>query len=320
MTRPNCLNEFPRLKSSPGDGGFLQVLIQELTLRRLKGEGLEVVITVDDDRPCLPHSRLKKNLAAWLDQQAGQKLEARAAEFRNRAAVGDTTTLHHESFCFRHASGGIFPWLDEVEPLALLFYRDIHPIGWNIANGASANRSELGALDAVIQREAEEEILFFDPRTKTLSTLAQAEIPSELEKALGLWQKKLVLAPKAPRRLDLQDQALGSDRLRVIDRQGTTIVTENLFLEIQAEDFGLEAARVARIAAATALIPLDGEILGGQLLDRPVGLFSRDALRQELPIPARWYQGGAPGLAAPPRAPLCPITRRLTRRLGTADG
>lgn len=62
---------------------------------------------------------------------------------------------------FRWASGGYLPIVCyQQRPWAVLFFRDISPIGLNIANGASENREEYKNLNRLIGREFSEEVIF----------------------------------------------------------------------------------------------------------------------------------------------------------------
>lgn len=63
--------------------------------------------------------------------------------------------LHNdENFPFRYASGGTLPILRmEGQGYYCFFYRDIFPIGWNIANGGCCTREELLNPQMTIERE-----------------------------------------------------------------------------------------------------------------------------------------------------------------------
>jgi len=64
---------------------------------------------------------------------------------------------------YRWASGGTLPivrWRGSW--WCALFWRDIPPVGWNIANGASETKDEYKNLDQLIARETREELVVLD--------------------------------------------------------------------------------------------------------------------------------------------------------------
>ncbi len=63
----------------------------------------------------------------------------------------------------RWASGGVLPVATfKNKEWFLLFFRDIKPRGWNVANGASENMAEFHDLSRLIEREATEEVVVLD--------------------------------------------------------------------------------------------------------------------------------------------------------------
>lgn len=282
----------------------LQVLVRELSLER-QVAGLELVLRIREDDAVLRGNADKRLLSDRLDRAEGRDFLAALAAI-GRAAPGTRLDVHFARFGLRHASAGVLALLGpEQQPL--LFARDIPPAGWNVANGGSGSRHELLAIEELLARETHEELLFHDPKRGLLRALEGAELEAETRLALKLWKQRLGAAIGRP--LAYRPR-VGPDRVRVIDGDREQ-VTEGIKLCFDVEGFGIESIRLIEIADQAALIPLDGEILDGRLLDRQVGLFHDfGALRRGRP--ERAFQGGRQLITRRAAAlPLCPVTAAL---------
>jgi hypothetical protein len=140
------------LEHLPGDGAYslreaqnslLQVLLTEFDLSR---DGHELILTVSfQESDTAIRSReakrhVKQEMPGYTDKAAGIQDRIDSVVFR-----GGSRYLHDDpDFAFRYASGGTLPIveLDAIDYYCL-FYRDVFPVGWNIANGACDSLPEL---------------------------------------------------------------------------------------------------------------------------------------------------------------------------------
>lgn len=304
---------FPRLRDLDPNltRGVFQVLLNALVLRRdSQGTGITLEIDLSGDEEVLLGGADKRAAAEVQDQGVGRRLAEDFDHFRREARPGDALRLTSPHFRPRHASGGALVEIapEGEPPRVLLAHRDIAPVGWNLVNGASSRRAELGDLEAVIARECAEELLFLDAQHQ-LRGLALPSKAEEASQARRGWAERLEAEEGPPLRAHWLD---GPDCLVVRDRLAQTeIRTTGLHLTLQAEDFGLECLRRLRIDAP-ALRPIDGELAGDRLLDRRIGLFRPESLDDDFPRPDLSFRGAAlvdddPTLSLP----LCPVVRRL---------
>lgn len=124
---------------------------------------------------------------------------------------------------------------------------------------------------------------------------------------MKLWRQRLGAGLGTP----LEHRYLrGPDRIRLRDR-GDEILTAGVKLCFDLPAFGIELIRFLEIDDQAALHPLDGELAGGRLLDRPVGLFA-DLAGLRRGRPDRIYRGGRlQSSRLVPAAPLCPVTAAM---------
>ncbi len=287
---------------------FLQVLCQSLKFRGLPNGGIRLEIVLLPSMKVVTQASEKRQLTALMDLSEGQRIEEKISAARGHETL-PWQTHRFDKFLLRHASGGVLPSVgNRANPTFMLFERDIAPQGWNIANGASSNHKELTDVNALLQREAGEEILFFDAARKTIHAIANVEANAELRLAQALWSEKL----KAKIGNDLEWTELpGPDTLVVTDLDGQTTTTNRLHVVVNACDFGIECVRRIHILAGENKHPLDGEILNEQLLDRRCAFFT-DKKSARLGRPASLFQGGQPiPLNSNRTKALCPVTKKL---------
>jgi len=213
---------------------------------------------------------------------------------------------------YRWASGGTLPivrWHGAW--WCALFWRDIQPIGWNIANGASETKEEYKNLDRLIARETREELIILDRNPITagddiitahhLSFEGSLVEPDALDTSLAKrrtmdgWpvhpgdiendRRKVSFVP-GPHKVLISYHKRGE---QAID----TAVVSNIVLSINPLEFGIEATRLAVIELDNEDYLVDGEVLEQHpdkwLVRRPVALFRLSALHRI------WSEGGVLG-------------------------
>lgn len=226
-------------------------------------------------------------------------------------AGGGTNSLEVDDpeFFFRYASGGTlvtveFEGTQKPNRYYCFFYRDVHPIGWNIANGGTDTRAELLNPHETINRELREELIIADfvkgeryvfaadeskpfdhPAHAAARRLWTRRFPDRDLNALRVVPVSLIPQP-------------GPDSLRVRMGRDEEVRQNGFYLNINGKDFGIEFDCMATIPGLPRHITLfDGEIDGGQLVNCPVGLFEverfdeRLRLREETCIPDFFYFG-----------------------------
>jgi len=265
---------------------FLQVLISEFTMHRKSG-GIELRLGFTPETPTIWMRQAKDVLREKMP-----RFKTRASEFQTELDAfllgnhGAKYEFKKSDFVFRYASGGVLPilrWRDE-EYFAL-FYRDIFPIGWNIANGGSDTCDELFHPLDVMDRELREELVIFNP-SKQKRYVFDSDFGKPLDRpefavARRIWQERFA-NQRRYRRLDmssLEELAIplqwmpGPDSVQVRMPDEPVHETRNCFLNINAEDFGIEIDNVAKLDLDDEAVLCDGEIIGDALVNAPVGLF-----------------------------------------------
>jgi len=332
---------------------FLQVLLREFTLTRYGGRA-ELRVYIDDETPAICQSRAKAELLGAIPPKKRAAWQRKFDEFLLEGKGADCDFEGDPDFVFRYASGGTLPIVHyRGVDYFTFFYRDIHPIGWNLANGSCDRRDELLDPFIAVERELREELLIVDFVNETryvlLGDKGKPIDRPEFAVARAFWRNKHPMKDLST----LREQVLevewidGPDSLSVaIGNRKNRI--ERCFLNINGEDFGIEIDRVARIRVSDDAVFCDGELEGMQLVNSPVGFFEVDRFRKLLKdgppfIPdlffydTRRYEGaeiaeivngpfiGALGPVrrveeieafrnAKEKFGLCPVTWRLARR------
>jgi hypothetical protein len=125
---------------------FLEVLITHFTLlRRKDGHGVELEVHFDQETPAvwsdLGKYDVQNMIVDFAAEAARYQKELDAFLLNGRDTVYEFNDPH---FPFRYASGGTLPIVRMGEKeYYCLFYRDVYPVGWNIANGGCDNIEEL---------------------------------------------------------------------------------------------------------------------------------------------------------------------------------
>jgi hypothetical protein len=275
---------------------FLQVLVTNLSLRRRNNqdsktkEGVELLVRFSDESPTISTRTAKRNVheaipAFQVKSRAYQEKLDDVLLYKKRR-----TYVHRDpNFPFRYASGGTLPIVRVCrKDYYCLFYRDIFPIGWNIANGACCTRDELLDPKRTAERELREELIMVDP-FKGVQYIFQNGEDSVLSRFPGLsarqtWSKifpalmsKQIKETKVPVKwLD------GPDSIRIEIVGSDLSERDGCFLNVNAEDFGIEVDRIAKISLAESVVLCDGEQTGNWIVNRLVGLFEVRTMDEKL--------------------------------------
>ncbi len=270
---------------------FLEVLISSFTLSA-RGKGAELNIRFPDDAPTIWSAHGKRALeAAVLDQHQDDisDLQRRLEDFL-ASPRGEPFRFESERIRFRYASGGTLPIVEiENQPYYCLIYREVRPIGWNIVNGGTDTYAELLQPVKAMERELSEELIIIDPAERQRITLESRKDFPEFT------LMKELMGDLFPR-LDLQSLEEiqpevrlehGPDSLTVQIGSGAPRRTENIFLNINATDLGIEIDRIVRFEVSKECIFIDGELCYGHVpghhaVNAPIGLFAVSRLDRVL--------------------------------------
>jgi TIR domain len=307
------------LNQLPGDGVYslreaqsslLQVLLSEFSLSRDGGECFLDVSFKEEDNTI----RRREAKSYVQENMPGHPGKIKDVQDRINAVLfgGENHYAHADpDFVFRYASGGTLPIIEiDSSQYYCLFYRDVAPVGWNIANGSSDSLPELLNPKRTIERELREELMIFglrhNPPVDYVFTW-KGQVPvvvPEFEYARVL--AKCFLAEELNINTDFRHIPLevnwdptGPDTLRVKFGEQDAKVVHGFYLNINAKDFGIELDRIARIRLPEGAVLLDGEINNNQLLNEPVGLFEVRKTQQAVMdgltefLPDRLYYGAA---------------------------
>jgi hypothetical protein len=269
---------------------FLEVLITDFELSK-RGQGSELKVKFDNNTPTI-WTRFGQNAA----QQLVPDFDRKAANFQSqldsflfKPEEKPLIINEKDSFPFRYASGGTLPVLRiGNKEYYSLFYRSIFPIGWNIANGGCDNRFELLNPPDTIERELREELMIVDATNKRRYVFAGDEDKPFDHPSFAAARRFWEVNPKLKGLPDFEETPIllkwlkGPDCLTVQHGDNKARTIEGCFLNINAEDFGIELDKVAVIHLDEDAILLDGEIIGNTLQNTVVGLFEVDRLSREL--------------------------------------
>jgi len=260
---------------------FVQVLLTQFALKR-DGPGAHLEVEVRDNAPAIWLRRGRDAVHAMMRASGMEEKQAAVQQGIDAVLQDDTAAryAHEEAgFPFRYVSGGALPVVRMgPEQYYCLFYRDIFPIGWNLASGMSDSSHEFAAPLDTVERELREELIVADPGRRQLyvfegETGRWSEQP---ELALG----RLLLLGRFRRMgiTDFTEVQLPLTWLEGPDSVGGTVggkafEVDGCFLNINAGDFGIEVDRIAKIRVDPDAVLCDGEVKGGRLLDRVIGLF-----------------------------------------------
>ena len=265
---------------------FLEVLLSRFLLTR-KGSGTQLELKFDDQTPAIWGRHGVRHV-----QKSIQDFDRRAPQLQSELDAfllqgkGARLEFDDSSFPFRYASGGTLPVIRRGDgDYYCLFFRPFRPVGWNIANGGCDSREELCNPLEAAQRELCEELLVVDVLGRRRYVFAgDADKPidwPEFSTARKRWDEKLGVRMSEFDEQRMQMKWLdGPDHLRVDAGGGTRATVDGCFININAEDFGIEIDRVARINIEEDAVLLDGEMISGHLVNAPIGLFEVNRFNQ----------------------------------------
>ncbi len=281
---------------------LVQSLLTQFELVR-DGSGARLIVRLDESTPAIRLRESKTEVRRW--GLAFPDWRTKAVSYQRDLdrflleGIGERYPFDDPEFCFRYVSGGTLPVVRLTgHDYYCLFYRDVFPIGWNIANGGSDTRDELLHPVEAIERELREELIAVDPRGKRRYVFARdAGLPvdhPQFAVARRIWQERVCRRGDFARFDELQEEAVvlkwlkGPDAVDVIFAHGEgeakkeepPVTTRDCFLSITTEDFGIEIDRVAKIKIDENTILCDGEIIGRRLANRPIGLFEVDKMNR----------------------------------------
>ncbi len=268
---------------------FIQVLVSNFILTR-KGPNATLSLSFDDDTPAIwtrqAKDWVKENIPDFARKsKTYQKLLD--AVLLDRTSISMSFDDPH--FPFRYASGGVLPILRMGDrEYFSFFYRDVFPVGWNIANGGADSRSELLYPITTMEREFREELIILKLPSAASRQGGRryvfdwdddgASDRAEYKLATTLWAETFPnMEVESFEQMKLPIQWLdGPDSIVVETPRQKPTTLSGCFLNLNAEDFGIEVDKVARIYVDEDVLLLDGEIMDQRVLGRPVGLFDVD--------------------------------------------
>lgn len=271
------------------ENNLIQALLSHFNLFRDES-GVQIEICLDRRTPTIRRREAKKELKSKM-----QHFKDKANDYQKTldSVLIDNTCdkfpFNDSEFVFRYASGGTLPIIVKgTKEYYTLFYRDVHPIGWNIANGGCDSFEELLNPISAIIRELQEELILIDPKKNAWFLFITDDKNSlflpEFEMARKLWQAYF----PANNLRNFNNVAAsieweyGPDTLKIKYEKEKPKTIHECFININALDFGIEIDRIAKIEITNETVPLDGEILDGKLLDRPIGLFEVNAFNEKI--------------------------------------
>lgn len=267
---------------------FIQVLVTNFDLRRSKG-GVELRLRFREDSPAISTTSGKENVqSAILDFPKKAKSIQEQLEAVLLKGTSEKYEHRDDGFPFRFASGGTLPILRmNGRDFYCLFYRDIFPVGWNIANGGCCSRDELLDPRRTADRELREELIMVH-RPKGIQYIFEEGESAVLSRFPGLdaletWGKIFPeLMRRKIKRCEAPCKLYPGPDTAIIEIEGFGMnQIDECFLNINAEDFGIEVDRVAKVALPDGVSLCDGEqIAGGLFLNRLVGLFECSELER----------------------------------------
>jgi hypothetical protein len=335
---------------------FLEVLLSRFDLHR-EGKGAHLEVSFDSETPACWNRAGRQTLHDHLvkDREKMDRYQRKLDDVLVEACC-EEFVFDDPDFVFRWASAGALPVVRlGSEEYYCLFYREIYPIGWNIANGACDSSEELQDPLRTLERELCEELIILDPASMDWYVLdrgdpnsagrpeyAAVRLAIEEMKRNGTWDQGTTVG-----QLGTALKWFKGPDMVTINAHGQRHDVGGCYLNINAEDFGIELDRVVKINVGKDAVIFDGEFAGGKLLNRVVGLFRTDSIHRALAgdrfIPDKCFVSGLEKdgsgferhisgrfiqdikltrmpdevrayIEEPLKFNLCPVTRRLLQR------
>jgi class 3 adenylate cyclase len=284
-------------------GASFQVLLRTFSLKRDRSNGLWLRLNLEKDIEVITTGAQKQEFFREIAKNlsAQDKLTSELNDFMRN---GIAKTFDCAKWPLRYANGGALP-IVSINGIryACLFYRDVFPIGWNIANGASDSYAELYFPNRIIKREFGEEFVvadhdngilkFYEPGPENISPGYQTAVITALASEFKAFDYS-----KYGRRHLAPDVIDGPDKVTVsVDEDAQN--SDRIFLSITPSDNAIEVDQVVHLTLDSGDCIIDGEIIDGIPLDRIVGLFRLENLSRHLNgrnfKPDLFFVGGQPG-------------------------
>ncbi|HYW46824.1 MAG TPA: TIR domain-containing protein [Bryobacteraceae bacterium] len=293
---------------------FLEVLLSEFELTGHR-KCARVKVSFDRNSPATwnraGRDDVRSNIPDFEKKANHYQEKLQALLSRKRKS---TWHFRDSDFVFRWASAGVLPIIRMADQeYYCLFYREIFPVGWNIANGACDNVGELLDPLRTLERELREELIILDFKNRHWYVLKRddgyaADRPEFAAARLIVdEQRQKRHHSKVPLPIpDITGFQQIETPLKWLEGPDSAAISmgdakhnvHQCFMNINALDFGIELDRVARINVGDGVVLCDGEIAGNRLLNRLVGLFRVDKLNRRLDrnhfVPDRFFYDGEP--------------------------
>jgi len=267
-------------------GEFLQVLLPVFRLRKTgRGSGIRLMVELTDHLPSIVDVAGKRKFNRIVRRPRPRESEGLArhiAEFTRDSSERERL-FDCSRYPLRYANGGVLPVVRlKGREYFWLFYRDIFPVGWNIANGGSNNIEEMLDPDRIVAREFAEEAIVVDftaERVYTHRHWRGATAKGVQEAALRAWSERLGRNLLEFERVPLAVEWLDGPDSADIAAGRRHRRTKGYFLNITPVDNGIELDRIALIRLDQGVTLLDGELRNGRLVNQIVGLFDAKKMR-----------------------------------------
>ena len=223
--------------------------------------------------------------------------------------------LEHKINCkslpLRWASGGFLPVIKwRKKRWIALFFRDLNPIGWNVANGASENKEEYKDIDHLIIREFGEELLILDNTPIEDCRYIPFDFPDAgKNKLMKKFTKQHLELRTLHDGIYIEKTSEYQTKIRILDTPFRLFIEyhlpsfktshyeiPNILFQINPTEFGIEILRICEFEIPDDSYLLDGEIWISN--NQPV-LVREQAYRDFLDEPWRGDFFGAAGCRQP---------------------
>lgn len=224
---------------------------------------------------------------------------------KSKTSQEDILPIDAKGMPFRWASGGILPialWKGRY--WYVLYFRDIEPVGWNIANGASETKEEYKNLYSLIYREFSEELVLLSRKPSLSDQLPITQkifrFPSPLPEEIS---RRIINKEFAQKHSQLREE---HDGLVIQFEDGPEIKSINTPFEVEVvyhdanlrdtlssyvpdvifnvnpTEFGIEVLLVSYFEMDEEEYLMDGEIweMGPALVRQPIMLLSCDYVQR----------------------------------------
>jgi class 3 adenylate cyclase len=303
IVRPQAM---PRQRlSSYLTGAFFQVLLHSFSLKKDRNNALCLRVNVEKDLEVITTGAQKQEFLKNIEGNRSDR-DKLINELNTFMRNGVAKTFECRRWPLRYANGGALPIVRlNGTRYVCLFYRDVFPVGWNIANGASDSYAEIYFPDRIIKREFGEEFVvadhykeilkFYEPGPENISPGYQTAVVAALHND----KESVAFDYPKYRREDLEVTLLGGPDKVTTSADGDSQDAKDLFLSITPTDSAIEVDQIAYMILDGDYSIIDGEVANGVPLGRMVGLFRLEVIGNQLASrsfkPDRFFAEGQAG-------------------------